>query len=241
MSGVTLTRDGNVATVCLATGAAGNRVTGAHIAELRAALRAAAESGAGAVLLRGVRDFCAGRDGPPPIADRADVVQLVSESVDLLATMSALPIPTVVFVSGAADGIGASLAARGDVVVAAPDASMSFPEIEAGFVPMLALHSLSKRVTPSAALWLVATGGRIDAARALQVGLVSEVGDLDLAIDRARTLGCRSASVVRTRGFIDTLRGTALPDLAADVSDQMVDEYWHQLSARQRGSDRDSH
>lgn len=133
-------------------------------------------------------DFCLGR-APfrPGAGDLLDDVEALSEVVGALTRASVV---TVAEVQGGAAGFGVGLVALCDVAVAAADASLSFPEVDAGFAPALVLSWLGERVGRRNAFWLAATGVAIPASEACELGLVTHVVD-----DRA-DLGSAVASMV---------------------------------------------
>ena len=53
------------------------------------------------------------------------------------------------------------------------------PEVKVGCLPPIACARLAARTAPAVAADLILTGSRLDAARALALGLVSRVGPLD--------------------------------------------------------------
>jgi enoyl-CoA hydratase/carnithine racemase len=118
-------------------------------------------------------EFCMGR---VPFRDGAS---LLREDVDgLAAVVRALertPLVTVVEVQGDAAGFGVGLVALSDVAVAVDDASLSFPEVDAGFAPALVLAWLGEVVGRRQAFWLAATGVRLAAREARDAGLVTHV------------------------------------------------------------------
>lgn len=119
--------------------------------------------------------FCMGRApfrrGAGPL--REDV-EALAELVDALGQTSVV---TVAEVQGDAAGFGVGLVALSDVAVAAPEAHLSFPEVDAGFAPALVLAWLGDLVGRRKAFWLSATGNRIPAREALDIGLLTHVVD----------------------------------------------------------------
>jgi enoyl-CoA hydratase/carnithine racemase len=108
--------------------------------------------------------FCLGREraAGTPGELRAETRTLVGVHRALRTT----PLVTVAEVQGDAAGFGVGLLAACDVTVAAAGARFWFPEVGIGLSPSLVL-----------ACWLTATGERISAARALQLGLLNAVAD----------------------------------------------------------------
>jgi methylglutaconyl-CoA hydratase len=94
---------------------------------------------------------------------------------ELFHLLDALPVPLVGRVQGAALGGGAGLAAVCDVVIAADDAVFGFTEVKLGLIPAVISPFVLARIGQSAARELFLTGGRFDAARAREIGLVHRV------------------------------------------------------------------
>lgn len=128
-------------------------------------------------------EFCMGRTpfrpGAAPL--REDVDALV-ELVDALQRTSVV---TVAEVQGDAAGFGVGLVALSDVAVAAAGVHLSFPEVDAGFAPALVLAWLGELIGPRQAFWLAATGIRVPAAEARELGLLTHVVDDTAALSEA--------------------------------------------------------
>ncbi|HYG60460.1 MAG TPA: enoyl-CoA hydratase-related protein, partial [Symbiobacteriaceae bacterium] len=82
-----------------------------------------------------------------------------------------------------------------DLAVAADSATFGTPEVKAGLFPMMVTALLVRHLGPKHTMELALTGERIDAQRALQLGLVNlVVPDWDLA-EGARALAARTAAL----------------------------------------------
>ncbi|NMH78151.1 enoyl-CoA hydratase/isomerase family protein [Pseudonocardia xinjiangensis] len=127
--------------------------------------------------------FCLGREraGTTPAALHAETQVLVG----LQRALRRTPLVTVAEVQGDAAGFGVGLLAACDVAVAAAEARFWFPEIGIGLAPALVLAWLPKVVGERQAFWLTATGEKITAARAAELGLLNAVvsGPDDLSKD----------------------------------------------------------
>ena len=143
------------------------------------ALRAAdADESVGAVVLTGAGPgFCAGADlaefkelrDPVAADDRAEL------TMQLHLIFSRLRVPVVTAINGAAMGGGAGLAIAGDLAVMAEGAKLGYPEAKHGIVAAIVMANLVRQVGRKAAFELVALGEPIDAARALELGMVNFV------------------------------------------------------------------
>jgi enoyl-CoA hydratase/carnithine racemase len=103
---------------------------------------------------------------------RAFLVEL-NAAVDELA---AYPQPVIASLNGAAFGGGLELALACDIRVAAQGIEMGLPEVRLGIIPGAGgTQRLARACGVAVAKDLILTGRRIDAARALALGLVSAV------------------------------------------------------------------
>lgn len=111
------------------------------------------------------------------------------------AALAACPIPTVAVVRGACVGGGCQLAVACDLRIASGTARFGVTPAKLGVVyPAEPTLRLAHLVGPARAKYLLYTADLVDAARALQLGLVDEVvpdAELD---DRALVLGRTVAS-----------------------------------------------
>lgn len=150
--------------------------------------------------------FCLGREraGSTPGDLRSETRTLVR----LHRALRATPLVTIAEVHGDAAGFGVGLLAACDVAVAVSGASLWFPEVGIDLAPALVLAWLPRLVGERQAFWLTATGERISATRALELGLVTEV------VDSAEAL----AKDVRAR--VDALRSRN-PRIHAEIKDML--------------------
>ena len=152
------------------------------LAELRAALLRADEDDAVRALCltgAGEKAFCAGMDFAGSAAAARAGPLAAHEGrrayAELLASMARLGKPLVACVNGAALGGGLGLLAACDLAVAADDALFGTPEIDVGIFPYMALAPLCRLIGRRAALELMLTGRKIDAAEARAIGLINAV------------------------------------------------------------------
>ena len=140
------------------------------------------------VLTGGEKVFAAGADITEMAAHTA-VTVLTDERVKHWAAIRAFPKPMVAAVNGFALGGGNELAMHADIIIAGETAQFGQPEVNLGIIPgaggtQRLTHALGK----SLAMKLVLTGEFIDARTALARGLVAEVTQPELAIERAIAL-----------------------------------------------------
>lgn len=188
------THQDGVATLWLARPERGNALGAELVAAMDAALDAALAGGARLVVLRGRgRNFCTGLDlADLPAMTDGDLALRIIRIELLLQRIHALPVTTMAIAGGRVFGAGADLFAACDHRIALPGASFAFPGPAFGLV--LGTGRLAGLVGDGAARRLLLAGAPVDAARALSLGLVSEIADdaaLDGAIAAARAAALR--------------------------------------------------
>ena len=199
-------RDG-VATVTLNRPKALNALNADIYHDLEIALRTAVEDASVRVMiLTGAgRAFCAGGDiksmaaqiAAPPHPKPADPVEMLSHLHQLLAYLYEIDQPVIAAIHGPAVGAGMSLALACDFRVAAEDSTFSQGFIKIGLSPDAGSTWLLPRLIGSArALQLAMTGETIDARKALEWGLISQLvpagQDLPKALELAHSLATLS-------------------------------------------------
>lgn len=169
-----------VLTVRLDRPEARNALTDEMLAGLRGALeRAAADDDVQAVVLTGSGEaFCAGADlsrfdgEPDPRRFRFDSHRLT----DLVGMIERIEKPVVVAVNGLAVGLGVQLALACDLRVGGQSARFAFTEGKLGLLPTHGgVGRLVKLVGLARARDLLLGSATIDAQRALELGLLTEV------------------------------------------------------------------
>ncbi len=193
---VRLERDGRIATLVLdrpETGNAWGWDAARAITDRADELRFDTE--VRVVVVRAEGDtFCAGVDGgllDDGVEGRspAERVRNAYERIrwihERFAVLTNLPQPVVVAIQGDCLGAGLELAMMGDLRVAADDASFALPEPQLGVaVDAGGDLRLAKEIGAGWAKLLAMTGRRVDAATALQLGIVQQVvprAELDAA------------------------------------------------------------
>jgi 2-(1,2-epoxy-1,2-dihydrophenyl)acetyl-CoA isomerase len=158
----------------------------ALVAALR---RADGCDGCRAVVLTGTGPvFCAGGDIAAMPTDPAAVAVRMAVLDELTALIVRNRKPVVAAVEGGAFGLGLSLAAACDTVVAAKDARFVASFGRLGLVADTGLHwSLAQRVGPARAKELILYGTELSATEAHAIGLVSRVVEPGTAAEAART------------------------------------------------------
>jgi methylglutaconyl-CoA hydratase len=225
---------GAVTVLELARPESGNALTLELVADLSSTLASTQGGGVRALVLTGSgKHFCTGVDLRELAASAAaPAEQQASDAARLAALYTALlrcPLLTVAAVQGAAYGGGAGLAAACDLVIAGPAAAFQFSELRLGFVPALITTFLLRRVLPATLAQLYFDPERLDAERAMSVGLVDEIATEPLAAaeGHARAI-CRKVASSALAESKRLLLASALPSL-----DQQLAEAVH-ANARQR-------
>lgn len=121
--------------------------------------------------------FCLGRERA---AETPQDLRVESRTlVELNQSLTSSRLVTVAQVQGDAAGFGVGIAALCDITLAAPSAGFRFPEVDIDLAPAVVLSWLPRIIGRKEALRMAATGRRVDAHRAAQLGLVNVVADTD--------------------------------------------------------------
>jgi enoyl-CoA hydratase/carnithine racemase len=146
----------------------------------------------------GTRAFTAGFDlDGLEMADRTDaIVDSTRGNFEILMKIWNLRVPSIAAVNGFAVAAGMSLALICEMTIASTNASFGEPEVRHfALAPLLLLPWFANN--PKFANYLYYTGDTISAARAHDLGLVSEVVPADDLLDRAIAIARRIAMVPR--------------------------------------------
>ena len=170
-------RDGHVALIHLNRPARLNAVVPALTAGLVAALSRAHREQARVVVLAGRgRAFCAGHDlkEPAPVETPLQTRARLTEIQDVTRLIRRFPGPVIAAVHGYALGAGCEFALCCDIVVAAEDAQLGFPEVGVG----LSVTGGVSKLLPVLVGWakakeLLLLGERISGVEAARIGLVA--------------------------------------------------------------------
>ncbi len=111
------------------------------------------------------------------------------------AAIASFPKPIIAAVNGFALGGGCELAMHADIIIAGSNAQFGQPEINLGIIPGAGgTQRLIRTVGKALASKMVLSGEFIDAQTALSVGLVAEVTQAELSLERAVALAKTIAS-----------------------------------------------
>jgi enoyl-CoA hydratase len=151
-----------------------------------------ADAGVGALLLTGSGSaFCSGMDVTQFGGDLDNRRRIVESSIAAFGAMGRFPRPAVAAVNGPAIAGGFALALLCDIRVASSAARFGFGELPRGVPPS---YAAARAALPAAvARELSLTGRIVNAAEALELGIVSEVVEPDELIARAREVAVAAA------------------------------------------------
>lgn len=206
---VTLAVHDGVAEVTLDRPEKLNALDPEHLFQLRDCLRKAGrDDGAGAIILTGSgqRSFCTGADLTN--VPKSDVGIAEAFGLDLedssakglyirLFDLSGLQIrkPLIAAVNGYCVGGGLELALQCDLLVASDAASFGLPEVAVASLPGGGgVPNLLRALPRAVAMRMLLSGERIDAKRAYEVGLVSDIWPAAEFLQRARALAQKITS-----------------------------------------------
>lgn len=131
--------------------------------------------------------FSAGHD-LSEMRDRDDAFyeDLFGRCVEVMTLLHRIPQPVVAKVDGVATAAGCQLVASCDLAVASRRATFATPGVRIGLFCSTPMVPIARAVGPKRAMELLLTGDPIDAATALEWGLVNRVvapEELDAAVD----------------------------------------------------------
>ncbi len=167
--------------------------------------------------------FCAGHNLKEMRAtpERAYYETLFARCSRFMQSLVALPVPVIARVQGLATAAGCQLVATCDMAVAAEEARFAVSGVNLGLFCSTPSVALSRAVNPKRAFEMLSTGDFIDAATAVDWGLVNRAVPADrLDTEIARLTGsiARKSPVPLTMGKALFYRQLGLP-LAAAYAD----------------------
>jgi enoyl-CoA hydratase len=138
----------------------------------------------------GEKAFAAGADiGELTRLDRAMGQSLSQRGQAIFRQIETCGKPVIALLNGFTLGGGCELALACTLRIASSTAQIGLPEVRLGLIPGYGgTQRLARLIGPSAALKLLLTGERVDAAEALRLGLVDEVVPSDQLLARGRQL-----------------------------------------------------
>jgi enoyl-CoA hydratase len=183
--------EGDILHITLNEPKEGNAMTNDMAAHLTTLLQGAAERARFVVLRAAGDDFCVGRSSMGRKRDsRPEALALRRTNEVVFQCYGAFrrsPVPIIAVVQGKALGFGCAMAAAADITIASDRATFQLPEFGHNIMPTMAMSALLGKVSEKALMYITYSTAMLDAARALQLGIVSEVAparSLDEAVDR---------------------------------------------------------
>src|SRR5712664_2572174 len=156
-----------------------NLLTSEMLDALQAAFDAISKDrGIRVVVLAGSgKGFCAGHDLKEirALRERPKIEQLFAQCSRMMQTITALPQPVIARVQGAAAAAGCQLVAQCDLAVALETAKFTTPGVTWGFFCSTPGVAVGRNLLRKRAMEMLLTGDVIDAAKALEWGLVNRV------------------------------------------------------------------
>jgi len=177
---VDVEREGPVARIFLNRPEKANALNSAALRELASGLESLApdESLRVVVLAGRGKTFCGGADTQELKSLNAATAGAFVEKIhNVCQAIRDLPVPVVARLHGAVIGAGLEIAAACDLRVAAEGTKFAMPEVRLGIPSVVEAALLPRLMGSGRAAWLVLTGEAIDARRALEWGLIEEIGD----------------------------------------------------------------
>ena len=169
-----------------------------------ALLRAEADPGVRAVILTSALPgmFCGGMD--LRMVDRGDALDLRAFVTKFyIGTMNIqyeMTKPTIAAINGPARGAGMTLSITSDVIFAADDIDLGYPEIDVGVIPAIHYVHLPRQIGRHKAFELLFSGKPISATEAVSLGIINHAVPraelMDRAFAMARIFAAKSPTIV---------------------------------------------
>jgi enoyl-CoA hydratase/carnithine racemase len=197
--------DGDTVRITMNRPARRNSLTYEHLAELLAAFRAAGSSSATGVVLAGEGPvFSAGHDFRDVASrDLMGVRDLLGLCTSLMQTIQSIPQVVIARVHGLATAAGCQLVASCDLAVAASAAGFALPGGKGGWFCHTPAVPVARSIGRKRLMEMVLTGDVVNAATALEWGLVNRVvpeDDLDAAVDELLARATRGSRASKAMG-----------------------------------------
>ena len=172
-----------VVTLTLNRPQAFNALSEAMLAALQAQLDALAQDDTARVVVLAAagKAFCAGHDLKEMRAEPslAYYQRLFAQCTQVMLSLQKLPLPVIAKVQGIATAAGCQLVAMCDLAVAASSARFAVSGVNLGLFCSTPGVALSRNLSRKAAFEMLVTGEFIDAAQAVEQGLINRVAAPD--------------------------------------------------------------
>jgi enoyl-CoA hydratase/carnithine racemase len=182
-----------------------NSLSSAHLAELADAFQAAGDSDAtGIVLAAEGKAFSAGHDfGDVASRDLPGVRDLLRQCTDLMKLIQSVPQVVIARVQALATAAGCQLVATCDLAVAAESAGFALPGGKGGWFCHTPAVPVARNVGRKRLMEMALTGDVVDAATAVEWGLVNKAvpdDQLDAEVDALLARATRGSRVGKAIG-----------------------------------------
>ncbi|GJM01245.1 MAG: enoyl-CoA hydratase [Methyloligella sp.] len=159
-----------------------------------------------ALIIKGSgKGFCAGHDLKEMQSHRGDddkgkayFDELFATCTKMMLTLAKLPIPVIAEIHGVAAAAGCQLVASCDLAIAEDSTIFAVNGIDAGLFCSTPQVALSRNIPRKAALEMLMLGERIDAERALTLGLLNRVVTKETLAETAEDFAVKAAMRSRT-------------------------------------------
>jgi enoyl-CoA hydratase/carnithine racemase len=160
--------------------------------ELRQALEDAAEP---VVVIDGRGPaFSAGHDLRELVeCGNDEAAELFATCSSLMTTVQSIPQPVIAQVHGVATAAGCQLVASCDLAIAATDARFATPGVRIGLFCSTPMVPLTRSIGPKRAMQMLLTGDLIDAATAIDWGLINDAVPPDDLVGAVEALAAKIA------------------------------------------------
>jgi enoyl-CoA hydratase/carnithine racemase len=132
-----------------------------------------------------------------------DAAELFDTCARLMTTVQSIPQPVIAKVHGVATAAGCQLVASCDLAVAETGARFATPGVRIGLFCSTPMVPLTRAIGPKRAMQMLLTGDLIDAATAVEWGLINEavpLDDLDAAVSDLATRIATASPMVLALG-----------------------------------------
>lgn len=165
------------------------------------------------------RAFVAGADIEPyATMTLAEFTQFQRTGRAVMEKLERLPVPVIAAVNGYAFGGGFEIALACDTIIASENAKLGLPEAKLGLLPGGGgTQRLARMVGPYVAKRMIMAGETIDARRAYELNIVTEIApkgealNAALALARAMRQDCAPLAVRMAKRLIDEGLEASLP------------------------------
>jgi len=170
--------------------------------ELQTALEEA--SGRVVVIAGAGPAFSAGHDLTELVAcEGDDAAELFDTCASLMTTVQSIPQPVIAKVHGVATAAGCQLVATCDLAIAESGARFATPGVRIGLFCSTPMVPLTRAIGPKRAMQMLLTGDLIDAATAIEWGLINDAvpaDELDAAVHSLATHIAEASPMVLALG-----------------------------------------